>query len=241
MDNAWNGDGTVFTFIERNRDEAISRIADLGPYLYHKFGAHIIRKYMTPAAADRARNSKWDAARNCAVSQEEEEYANMIAQIENDYDWLQNPNSSSMIEGLPPNDDSVAAHASAPTRPNNLFNYAPDDDESLGTYGQVTHTTPNTHGAGAKVTPDKRRTKSKKKSNSAKPSAGRYEEDLTDDDHTIDTLSSRLTTLENGLNNLIHALNSNTQANAGTSSGQAKSKKHGRKPAGSVKEPAGRL
>lgn len=241
VDNAWNGDGTVFTFIERNRDEAISRIADLGPYLYHKFGAHIIRKYMTPAAADRARNSKWDAARNCAVSQEEEEYANMIAQIENDYDWLQNPNSSSMIEGLPPNDDSVAAHASAPTRPNNLFNYAPDDDESLGTYGQVTHATPNTHGAGAKVTPDKRRTKSKKKSNSAQPSAGRYEEDLTDDDHTIDTLSSRLTTLENGLNNLIHALNSNTQANAGTSSGQAKSKKHGRKPAGSVKEPAGRL
>ena len=99
---------------EKHRDEAISRIADLGPYLYHKHGVHIIRKYMTPAAAGRARNSKWDAAKNCAVSQEEEEYANMIAQIENDYDWLQNPKTSSMIEGLPPNDDSNVASAFTP-------------------------------------------------------------------------------------------------------------------------------
>ena len=205
-------------------------------------GAHIIRKYMTPAAADRAKNSKWDPERNYAISQEEEEYEALTNQIENEYDWLQNPNNDTMIAGLPPNPSVAPAVASA--RTNNIFNYAPEDDESLGTYGQLTHATPTGNKRSAKVTPKK--TKSKSKKSSTTPPvlpAQRFAEDLTDDEQTVDTLASRLTTLENRMTNLVNALNANMQAitEAGPGQAKSKSKRRSRKPAGSMNGPAGGL
>ena len=147
-----------------------------------------------------------------------------------------------MIEGLPPNPKSSSTTKS--NRTNNLFNYAPDDDESLGTYGQMTHATPTSTKKSTKVTPDKPKSKSRKSSSvpNVLP-AGRFAEDLTDDEQTVDTLSSRLTLLENGMTNLVNALNANMQAITDTSPGQAKSKskRRGRKPAGSMNGPAGGL
>ena len=247
LDDAWNGDGTVFTFIEKYRDEAISRVADLGPYLYHHYGACVIRKYMTPAAAERARTSKWDVKRNCAVSQEEEEYDNMIQEIENSYDWLQNPNNETVVSGLPTESNSDQQQTSQ--RDNNLFVYAPEDDESLNTYGQLTHVTPSSNQQ-AHVTPDKSKTnkqRSKKRTKQPKDKSAtnqtQFQEDLSDDDATIATLSSRLGALENNMTALVNALNKNINANTGNSPGQAKSKskRRSKKPAGSMNGPAGGL
>ena len=154
----------------------------------------------------------------------------MISQIENDYDWLQNPNNETMIEGLPPNEESATTQ-----RSNNLFNYAPDEDESLETYGNVTHTTPTGSATKSRVTPDKKRSKTKKKyQSSAHASTGNYAEDLTDDQETVNTLSSRPTFLETDMSNLIEALNKNMQQNnTEARSGQEKHTKRGKKPAGS--------
>jgi len=247
LDDAWNGDGTVFTFIEKYRDEAISRVADLGSYLYHHYGAYVIRKYMTPAAAERARTSKWDVKRNCAVSQEEEEYENMIQEIENSYDWLQNPNNEAVVSGLPTESNSDQQQTSQ--RDNNLFVYAPEDDESLNTYGQLTYVTPSGNQQ-AHVTPDKSKTnkqRSKKRTKQPKDKSAtnqtQFQEDLSDDDATIATLSSRLGALENNMTALVNALNKNINANTGNSPGQAKSKskRRSKKPAGSMNGPAGGL
>jgi len=102
----------------------------------------------------------------------------------------------------------------------------------------------------AHVTPDKSKTnkqRSKKRTKQPKDKSAtnqtQFQEDLSDDDATIATLSSRLGALENNMTALVNALNKNINANTGNSPGQAKSKskRRSKKPAGSMNGPAGGL
>ena len=130
------------------------------------------------------------------------------------------------IESMVIRDSSVIPHPplmlmchkvdGANLRPTNLFNYDPEEDESLGTFGQAT-TNGNEQPAFNLAAQQNNLTQHNQRSTSKNDTE--ETDDLTHDgDQTIDTLDSRISNLENfmtsmsrNVNNVVQALKS-TQA-----------------------------
>ena len=188
VDEAWNKDGIIFTFPLIYGDEARNRIADLGPWVNHHRGARAIKKYFTPAAAERAINSTWDTKNNRAISQEEEAMDDLLDCIDNDMSYMGDPKAETKIDmsqvSQAPNTSNL--------RPTNLFNYDPNEDPSLGTLRQS-----SVQGGNQQVPNLAVQQNNIVNSNSTSKNDMVDTDELTyDGDQTIDTLSSRMSNLE---------------------------------------------
>ena len=76
----------VFTFPKVIEDEARDVIANIGPYLYHKFKKRVL-KYLTPDAADRAKTNKWNEDEGRAVTEEDMDYEEFRKECD-DMKWM---------------------------------------------------------------------------------------------------------------------------------------------------------
>ena len=180
----------------KDREEARNRIADLGPYIYHFEGERTITKYFTPSTADRALASTWDVENNRAVSQEEEAMDELLACIDNEMSFMGDPTQTTTV-------DTTQMEASTETqnlRSTRLFNYDPQEDESLGTFGQQS------------LQGREQILNLAVQQNNIGAAASRNDmtegDDLTNDgEQTVDTLSSRMSVLENNLSIMANGMN----------------------------------
>ena len=196
VDEAWNKDGIVITFPLKHSEEARNRVADLGPYIFHFEGEKTIKKYFTPSAAERALASTWDATNNRAISQEEEAMDELLACIDNDMSFMGDPTRSTEVDTTQMQNDT----ATQKLRPTRLFNYDPHDDESLGTFGQQS------------LSDRQQVLNLAVQQNNIETAASRNDmaegDDLTHDgEMTVDTLSSRMSVLENNLSIMANGMN----------------------------------
>ena len=126
VDIGWSG-GIVFTFPAQYEDDARDRIADLGSYLHSIAGDIILLKHFTPGAAERALDAPWDPKLGRAVSKLQNELDEVILDCDEE-EWMRKPhNDSTVIIDTSTDDEYVIKPG--------LFNHAPDDDQSLNTFG----------------------------------------------------------------------------------------------------------
>jgi len=210
VDLTWNNDGIMFTFPLKHGEEARNRIADLGPYVYHYKGERAIKKYFTPAAAERALNSSWDEDNNRAISQEEEAMDDLLDKIDSDMGFMGDPTQKMEVDTSNINQSQEENNL----RQTNLFNYDPNDDASLGTFGQGTVTGDRTQVLNLALQQNKA---SYNQHNATSKNDMVETDELTyEGDQTVDTLSSRMTSLEGfmttmskNMNDLVSALQKN--------------------------------
>ena len=132
VDWNWNQSAVLLVFPSTFSDEARDRIADLASFMRFTAGDRALLKFFTPEAAERAVHSPWDNELGRAVSEEANEF-NDILQEAGQIDWLQ------------PQDEQVEIQYSAEENTDkvqrSLFPFTPNDDSSLpslGTYDQST-------------------------------------------------------------------------------------------------------
>ena len=196
VDESWNKDGIIITFPLKHGEEARNRIADLGPYIHHFEGERTIKKYFTPTAAERALESTWDEENNRAISQEEEAMDELLACIDKDMSFMGDPTQTAEVDTSQMQDKTENQNL----RPTRLFNYDPLEDESLGTLGKQS------------VQDRQQVLNLAVQQNNIGAAASRNDmaegDDLTNDGElTVDTLSSRMSVLENNLSIMANGMN----------------------------------
>lgn len=87
VDRHWKGEGHVVTFLPQFESDARLILAALLPFLESLLPRHKPRlhKYFTPAAVDRAKVAKWDAANYCVITPDDAIIRDLLAG-DNDYD-----------------------------------------------------------------------------------------------------------------------------------------------------------
>lgn len=191
VDKSWDN-GTVLTFPVMYATEARNRIADLGPFLHFHYGDIALVRYFTPEAAQRACESPWNEQEGRAISKVDEEFDEILRDC-SEIDWLKAP-----MDGKAVVEFTTQANISQP-----IFNHIPNDDKSLETFGN--ETTESTRSGQKRTTPVdmtiNNPTMKKQKKDKVRQEDMETEE-LTDDDNTIDTMMSKISTLESGLEGL---------------------------------------
>ena len=203
VDPSWDT-GITITFPKAYEELARNRIADLGPYLKHLHGEMVLVKYFTPDAALRARDCTWDSKTMRAISQMDKNFDSVLKECD-DIDWLSAPPMKTAPIVWNTNQSNS-------DNPQPLFQHLPNEDQSLGTFGDKSNDTSNmdksetnlSHQSGQKrgaplISPDKTTASPRKRIKNINKNVVPDSEDLTDDDaETIDTLSSRMSLLETG-------------------------------------------
>ena len=197
VDKAWSG-GVIFTFPKQYEDDASNRIADIGSYLHFKEKSdYVLIKNFTPEAAQRALDSPWNEKEQRAISTLDNFLDDAIKECDN-IEWMKRPTVE--IE-LPV---SIQQNNNTDDREYNiqpgLFNHAPDDDASLNTFGNHSGVQKNQYNGRndenkiPPVTPPKLHVNNKYNNKQIE-----MDELTFDDSITMDTMNSRMTALEEGL------------------------------------------
>ena len=191
VDKSWDN-GTVITFPVMYATEARNRIADLASFLHYQFGDIALVRYFTPEAAQRACESPWNEQEGRAISKVDEEFDGILRDC-SEIDWLKAPMSGKTVVDFTPQ-----ANISQP-----IFNHIPNDDKSLETFGN--ETTESTRSGQKRNSPvdmiiNNSTTKKQKKDKVRQEEM--ETEELTDDENTIDTMTSKISTLELGVEGL---------------------------------------
>ena len=208
VDTLWD-DGVVFTFPRMYEEQAKNRIADLASYFRHHFGNLVLCKYFTPDAAQRAITTPWNEQEGRAVSSLDNNFYETLKDCDG-INWLTKPTAEKVVIFPSPQINTTAQP---------MFNHMPNDDKSLETFGSYAQSKASSC-SGQKRTleptngPFDNQKRSKQKNES--PDVQIIEnEELTDDDdaQTIDTLSSRMSTLETNMSQILGLLKQSIGSN----------------------------
>lgn len=199
MDKYWDG-STSFVFPLKYEKEARNRVADLGSYLRFKYGDQVLIRHFTPAAAARAINSPWNEELGKADTPMNRELESIVEDCDA-IDWLKAPQSAAPTFEIAPE-----LHNSP------LFNTLPNDDNSLDSFRQSTPSPTRPLALNPKI-PTLHLISPPRVANSAiAPSSDTIAEDLTEDgDHTITSLASRMSLIENSLGSIAQSINALAQ------------------------------
>jgi len=204
IDKSWD-DGIVITFPKLYEEEARNRIADLGSFLHFQHGDLVLFKYFTPEASERALSSPWDPKQQRAISTLDNELDEILDDCDQ-IDWLKQPETEKVV------DFNETKEHDKKNQP--LFNFLPNDDKSLGTFG--TNNTSKTSTQSGQKRPNNipqiTDTSTKRQKSSTQVSD---KEDLTEDedDATIETLTSRMSVLESNMSQLVGLLKQSINSN----------------------------
>ena len=204
IDKSWD-DGIVITYLKIYEEEARNRIADLGSFLHFQHGDLILFKYFTPEASERALSSPWDPKQQRAISTLDNELEDILDECDQ-IDWLKQPDLAKVVEFKDTEENDKKNQP--------LFNFLPNDDKSLGTFG--TNNTSNTSTQSGQKRPNKipqrTDTLTKRRKSSTQVSD---KEELTEDedDATTETLTSRMSVLESNMTQLVGLLKQSINSN----------------------------
>lgn len=185
LDKYWDK-SVSFVFPKKYEREARNRVADLGSYLRHKYGDQVLIRHFTPAAAARAVESPWNPELGRVETPMNKELEFIMNDC-NDINWLTAPASAA-----PTFEFALDLHSSP------LFNSLPNDDDSLESFRQQGGNTLASPPAPQQHTPTIHLISPPRVVNSSLNDT--IAEDLTEDgNHTITSLASRMSLIENSL------------------------------------------
>lgn len=158
----------------------------MGSYLQHHHGVMILIKHFTPEAASRAQDSKWDPNLGRAVSNMDDQLDSFLDENEK---WMAPPTTTTTTTNTEP-------PATQPNKPGLFTHVAPNDDGSLSTFGNHTdHALPTAPPPSTSVVSPPSRSIGFARNVNHEINL----EALSDDEHTISFLTSKISLLDSGL------------------------------------------
>lgn len=199
IDKYWDG-STSFVFPLKYEKETRNRVTDLGSYLRFKYGDQVLIRHFTPAAAARAIQAPWNAELGRADTPMNKELESIVEDCDA-IDWLKAPQSAAPTFEIAPDLKSTP-----------LFNILPNDDNSLDSFRQSTPSPTRPLALNPNI-PTLHLISPPRVNNSAvAPSSDTIAEDLTEDGgHTITSLASRMSLIENSLESIATSMNALAQ------------------------------
>lgn len=181
-DKSWSR-ATVSTFPTKYADEAVNRIADLTTYLKVHEDLLVLAKHFTPDAAARAQESEWDPSLG-RLRSKMDEFLDSCLDNDDMANWFSPPSVQSVVNT---SQTPIQAH-----KPSLFTHINPNDDQSLDTFNSQ----PITETVGPSQNQNLVSSPTQVLGIGRNISSELQNEDLSDDDMTMDTLSSRIKSLE---------------------------------------------